>query len=372
MPKVQNWQLKREMAYKFEAAPPKKQIAYVFDTNKCIACQTCTVACKTTWTSGEGQDHMFWNNVETKPFGFYPLAYDVKILEKLARQTWDGDRYTGDTVFEAAPDGEEVLGYTPDPDDWSRPNLGEDEVNAPLDGKTNMSMPHERWMFYLARICNHCSYPACLAACPRNAIYKRPEDGIVLIDQARCRGYQKCVAACPYKKPMFNPNTGRSEKCIACYPLIEKGIAPRCVQTCIGKIRMTGFINPPEKARADNPIDYLVHVQKLALPLMPQLGTLPNVYYIPPIHVDSDYLTQMFGPGVQHAIAAYKARDPKTVGLLSLFGCTDHWVDSFTVDGGKAAAFQNGKELVQVPVTEPVVFRVLKDEKLDIIRHSVT
>ena len=39
---------------------------------------------------------------------------------------------------------------------------------------------HKTWFFYLARICNHCSYPACLAACPRNAIYKRPEDGIVL------------------------------------------------------------------------------------------------------------------------------------------------------------------------------------------------
>ena len=47
---------------------------------------------------------------------------------------------------------------------------------------------HKVWFFHLARICNDCTYPGCLAACPRNAIYKRPEDGIVLIDQSRCRG----------------------------------------------------------------------------------------------------------------------------------------------------------------------------------------
>src|SRR5438034_3529427 len=65
------------------------------------------------------------------------------------------------------------------------------------------SLPeHETFFFYLQRICNHCTYPGCLAACPRKAIYKRPEDGIVLIDQNRCRGYKKCVEQCPYKKPM--------------------------------------------------------------------------------------------------------------------------------------------------------------------------
>ena len=180
MAKVRNWQLKREMSYKYKAAPPKKQIAYVFDTNKCIACQTCTVACKTTWTSGEGEEHMFWNNVETKPFGFYPMAWDVKILEKLKRQPWAADAsYAGETIFEAAPEGEEVLGYMPAKEDWSRPNLSEDEVNAPIGDIKSMSTDgptgsHDRWMFYLARICNHCAYPACLAACPRKAIYKRP------------------------------------------------------------------------------------------------------------------------------------------------------------------------------------------------------
>ena len=79
--------------------------------------------------------------------------------------------------------------------------------------------------FYLPRLCNHCENPACLAACSRNAIYKRQEDGIVLIDQERCRGYRYCVSACPYKKVYFNEEISKSEKCIFCYPRIEKGPA---------------------------------------------------------------------------------------------------------------------------------------------------
>ena len=75
MPRVKNWQIGREQFYKYEGKLPKKQIAYVFDTNKCIACQTCTVACKTTWTSGKGEEYMFWYNVETKSLGLYPLGW---------------------------------------------------------------------------------------------------------------------------------------------------------------------------------------------------------------------------------------------------------------------------------------------------------
>jgi nitrate reductase beta subunit len=113
------------------------------------------------------------------------------------------------------------------------------------------TMPqHKTWFFYLARICNHCSYPACLAACPRNAIYKRPEDGIVLIDQERCRGYRKCMEACPYKKTFYRGTTRTSEKCIGCFPRVEGkdpqyGGLPmqtRCMAACIGQIRLQGLV----------------------------------------------------------------------------------------------------------------------------------
>jgi nitrate reductase beta subunit len=199
--KVKNWQIKREMGYPYAESRPEKQIAYVFDINKCIACQTCTVACKTTWTSGKGQEVMFWNNVETKPYGGYPVRWDLNVLKRLNGQSWDKNgTYIGKTVFEAAPQGERVLGWLPEEEDYSYPNIGEDECAGIVEKGDFFSGIHKVWMFYLARICNHCTYPACLAACPRKAIYKRKEDGIVLIDQSRCRGYRECVRACPYKK----------------------------------------------------------------------------------------------------------------------------------------------------------------------------
>jgi ferredoxin len=72
MSNVFNWQLGREMEYPYEAAYPDQQFAFVFNINRCIGCQTCTMACKSTWTFSKGQEYMWWNNVETKPYGGYP------------------------------------------------------------------------------------------------------------------------------------------------------------------------------------------------------------------------------------------------------------------------------------------------------------
>ncbi len=84
MSNVLNWQLGREMEYPYDAAYPDQQFAFVFNINRCIGCQTCTMACKSTWTpSPKGQEYMWWNNVETKPYGGYPHHWDVKTLDLL-------------------------------------------------------------------------------------------------------------------------------------------------------------------------------------------------------------------------------------------------------------------------------------------------
>ncbi len=373
MARVVNWQLNRDMEYPYEAPRPKRQWAIVFDLNKCIACQTCSLACKVTWTSAKGQEYMFWNNVETKPYGSYPLAWDVRVLEKLGRQEWDkhGKQYEGKTIFEAAEPEEKVVHFAPTDEDWMYPNVGEDDCAGLVLTGDHIELPHDKWFFYLPRTCAHCTYPACLAACPRKAIYKREEDGIVLIDQTRCKGYGECVRACPYKKSMYNPYTRVSEKCIGCYPAVEEGYQPMCVQNCIGKIRIMGFINPPWTARDDNPVDYLVHKKQLALPYYPQLGLEPNIYYIPPIHADRAYLRQMFGPLVDQAIENYQQvrNDPVTQGLLVLLGSTDRIMHRFTVANHMARGFdEKGAELVSVPVTEPIVTREAWDEKLNTVR----
>jgi nitrate reductase beta subunit len=375
MAKVFNWQLGREMDYPYEGTRPKRQFAMVFDTNKCIACQTCTVACKTTWTPGRGQEYMYWNNVETKPYGYYPLGWDVNILEKLGVQDQSKPVYAGKTLFEAAPPGEPVLGYLPDDADYANPNIGEDDSTGLMPQGAYLTLPHMQWMFYLARICNHCTYAACVGSCPRQVIYKRPEDGIVLIDQTRCRGYRECVKGCPYKKVYFNAITRVSEKCIGCYPAVEGGRQSQCTVTCIGKIRLNGFITTPDKADEHNPMDYLVHVAKVALPLYPQFGLEPNVYYIPPIHVPPPYLIQMFGHGVPQAIETYKrARDDKRLlGALMLFGSTPEILHRFRVSGDHAIGYdEKGGEVVRVPLTEPFQIRAFFDEARKVYRHNVT
>ncbi len=165
------------------------------------------------------------------------------------------------------------------------------------------------WVFSMPRICNHCTTPACLAACPRNAIYKREQDGIVLVDQERCRGYRYCVRACPYKKVFFNAATGKSEKCILCYPRVEKGVPPACFWQCPGRIRFLGWKDDPNSA-----VYKLIYDWKVALPLHPEYGTGPNVFYVPPIgsfkfapdgevlkdrRIPIEYLGRLFG-GVEN------------------------------------------------------------------------
>jgi nitrate reductase / nitrite oxidoreductase, beta subunit len=375
MPKVYNWQIGREMEYPYEGARPERQFAMVMDTNKCISCQTCTVACKTTWTAGRGQEYMFWNNVETKPYGFYPLGWDVNILERLGVQDMTSEAYAGKTLFEAAGPQDAVLGYLPADQDWAFPNVGEDDSTGLMRQGAYYTTPHLQWMYYLPRICNHCTYPACLASCPRQSVYKRPEDGIVVLDQHRCRGYRVCVKGCPYKKTHFNSITRVSEKCIGCYPAVENGRQTQCTITCIGKIRLQGFISPPDKAREDNPLDYLIHVARIAKPMYPQFGLEPNVYYIPPVHVPQPYLRQMFGHGVEQATALYRraSEDKTLLGVLLLFGATSEIIERYQVTASSAIGYnRHGAELVRVPFVEPIHVREAYDARHDAYRTNVT
>lgn len=382
MAEVWNWQLNRSMEYKYDESRPSKQVSAVFDINKCIGCQTCTMACKGTWTSGKGEEYMFWNSVETKPWGSYPLGWDIRILDKHGPQSWDTSTdpptFSGATIFEKVPEGEEVEGWRPEGMDWAYPNRGEDETNEIIDrSKYHLTIPHAIWNFYLARICMHCTYPACVASCPRKAIYKRKEDGIVLIDQERCRGYRECVRACPYKRSMYNHVTRISEKCIFCYPAVENGTWPRCMRNCIGKIRIVGYLHGPEDSDPRNPIDYLVHEKKVALPLYPQLGLEPNIYYIPPIHVETKFLKQMFGLGVENAVRTYKdmrrGKEPELRGVLLLCVSTDRILGKFAARGGEVIGYDiDGNEAVRVPLKEKEIQREFHDRKRAVFRHNIT
>ena len=93
--------------------------------------------------------------------------------------------------------------------------------------------PNVKRSFYTMS-CHHCKHPACMAACPTDAISKRAADGIVLIDQNACIGCRYCAAACPYGAPVFNEDTGKMEKCTFCVHRIDAGLEPACVTACLG------------------------------------------------------------------------------------------------------------------------------------------
>jgi nitrate reductase beta subunit len=167
-----------------------------------------------------------------------------------------------------------------------------------------------------------------VASCPSGALYKRDEDGIVLVDQERCRGWRYCVSGCPYKKVYFNWKTGRAEKCIFCYPRIEAGLTTLCAHSCVGRIRYVGvllydadriaraasapsdqdvypahldiLLDPNDAdiqrhaaaqgitanmlaAAKRSPVYALIKEWNLALPLHPEFRTLPMVWYVPPL-----------------------------------------------------------------------------------------
>src|SRR3989304_5168038 len=83
--RVYNGQLGRDMEYLYDRGNPERQFAAVFNINRCIGCQTCTMACKSAWTFSDGQEYMWWNNVESKPYGGYPQNWDVKTLSLLEK-----------------------------------------------------------------------------------------------------------------------------------------------------------------------------------------------------------------------------------------------------------------------------------------------
>ena len=352
------------------------QMAMVMNLDKCIGCHTCSVTCKQAWTNRSGTEYVWFNNVETRPGLGYPRTYEDQDVwqggwirkangrlalraggrwKKLATifsnpklpsihdyyEPWTYDYETllnspqTDTFPVARPKslltGKDMdVKWSANWDDdlaGSREHAARDVMLNGIEDKVKLEF-EQTFMFYLPRICEHCLNPSCAASCPSGAIYKRSEDGIVLVDQDRCRGWRMCVSGCPYKKIYFNHKTGKAEKCTFCYPRVEVGIPTVCSETCVGRLRYIGlvlydadkvleaasiedehalyeaqrgcFLDPedPEVQRAalaaDIPADWIEAAKKspvwalinkfeVALPLHPEYRTMPMVWYIPPL-----------------------------------------------------------------------------------------
>src|SRR5512140_711370 len=270
----------------------RSQVSMVFHLDKCIGCHTCSIACKNVWTDRKGAEYMWWNNVETKPGTGFPTDWEDQSQYHGGWEKRDGSihlratgRYRGlanifhnprlpsiDDYYEpwtyryedlfTAPPGDDqptaraVSMLTGEPVEIEAgPNWDDDLGGSPVyaandpglealtaEQRAQMFEIERLVFFYLPRICNHCSNPACVAACPSGALYKRGEDGVVVLNQRRCRAWRHCVSACPYKKSYFNWASGKSEKCILCYPRLETGQAPACFHSCVGRIRYLGIL----------------------------------------------------------------------------------------------------------------------------------
>jgi DMSO reductase family type II enzyme iron-sulfur subunit len=326
-----------------------RQIAMVLDLNKCLGCQTCTIACKKLWNTDTGTGYAYWNNVETLPGAGYPRNWPqsggrsgqgevragrVPNLDEEYGRAWN---FNHEEVRKRAGEGAGKPWLRPDEAPRWGANWDEDRGAG--------DYPQGNHYFYLPRLCNHCTHPACLDACPRQAIEKRDEDGIVLVDQDRCHGYRFCVEACPYKKVYFDPKRQVTTKCIFCLPRLEEGVAPACARQCPGRLRFVGYLDDEQ-----GPIWKLVHGFQVALPLHPEFGLGPNIFYVPPMsppkldekgrptgepRIPVEYLASLFGERVGEALATLEAERTKrrrgeSSELMDLLIAYD-WNESFAL-----------------------------------------
>ncbi len=302
-----------------------KQMAMVFDLNKCIGCQTCSVACKVLWTNEDGKRDMWWCSVNTQPGRGTPRDYE---------QMGGGYDATGKLVLGELPRSEDFGGASDF--NWHDVHTsGNGGGHVHLQPKKDAPSWAMNWdedegageypnayFFYMPRICNFCSKPSCVEACPNGALYKRDDFGVVLRDDNKCQGAHNCARACPYKKIYFDAVTNTSQHCIGCFPRLEQGVAPACVRQCPGRAVFVGFRDDQSGA-----IHALVDQYKVALPLHAEWNTEPNVFYVPPLSAFSvrpdgtidesqrriplTYLESLFGAGVRPALHTLEAEMAK-------------------------------------------------------------
>lgn len=139
-------------------------------------------------------------------------------------------------------------------------------------------------------LCNHCENPPCVRACPTKATFKRPSDGIVMMDFHRCIGCRFCMAACPFGARSFNfrdprpflkeqnkgfptRTKGVVEKCNFCNERLAIGLMPACVEASKGALVFGDLYDPNSEVRELLKTNYTIRRKE-------SLGTEPSVYYI--------------------------------------------------------------------------------------------
>ena len=213
----------------------KHQWAFGVDAEKCIGCLRCVEACKRE------------NNVPPDAHHFRTWVERYVTLEGEEKARIDSQ---ADPVNIEASAAEGHYRF----------------ANRYKDAKVEKA-------FFVPKLCNHCTHPACVQVCPTGATYKT-EDGVVLIDHTYCIGCQYCVQACPYGARYFNEEKGVTDKCTWCYHRITKGLQPACVEACPVGARIFGDRNDKQSLISQFIQNHRVQV------LRPETGNAPNVFYV--------------------------------------------------------------------------------------------
>ena len=127
--------------------------------------------------------------------------------------------------------------------------------------------------FFVPKLCNQCTHPACVQVCPVGATYKT-KDGVVLVDQDYCIGCRYCVQACPYGARYLHPTKGVADKCTWCYHRITRGLQPACVDACPVGARIFG-----DRMDHESPISLFIRNNRVQV-LRAESGNAPNVFYV--------------------------------------------------------------------------------------------
>ena len=113
--------------------------------------------------------------------------------------------------------------------------------------------------------CMHCEHPACVSACPVQALRKL-EDGPVVYDAKKCIGCRYCMLACPFHIPKIDWHKVLPviTKCTFCADRIADGLMPACAEACpVGALTFGTRKQVLEDARArieQHPDRYIDHI----------------------------------------------------------------------------------------------------------------